>query len=123
MSDCDKARKELKLTSNCCCSCHEELEMSGLCTIEANGKSYEVCCDLWSEYHTRERFLAQVNCSPVDKPKQLLEKAYLAGFNASSESYSAEYPFGQENQQPEDDAEWCRKRDQKLKELMEETNG
>lgn len=55
--------------------------------------------------------------------KQLLEKAYLAGFNASGEGYNGEYPFRDKDQWPDDSADWCQKRDEELKELLEETNG
>lgn len=126
MSDCNKARKELKLTSSCCYSCHEDFDAgdNNLCTIETNGKSYEVCCDLWDEFHARNRFPTQTNSKqPDDKLKQLLEKAYLAGFNATGEGYNGEYPFRDKDQWPDDNADWCQKRDEELKELLEETNG
>ena len=55
--------------------------------------------------------------------KQLLEKAYLAGFNATGEGYNGEYPYGDRNLNPEEDTEWLERRDEKLRELLEETNG
>ena len=55
--------------------------------------------------------------------KQLLEKAYLTGFNATGEGYNGEYPYGDRNLNPEEDTEWLERRDEKLKELLEETNG
>lgn len=55
--------------------------------------------------------------------KNLLQQAYLAGFNASGEGYNGEYPFRDKDQRPDDDADWCQKRDEELKELLEETNG
>ena len=55
--------------------------------------------------------------------KQLLEKAYLAGFNATGEGYNGEYPFRDKDQWPDDNADWCQERDENLKELLEETNG
>lgn len=127
MSDCNKAREELNLTSRCCGSCHDEPDFEGdnLCPIETNGKYYEVCCDLWDEFYARERLTTQVNIEqqPADKLKQLLEKAYLAGFNASGEGYNGEYPFRDKGQWPDDNADWCQERDESLKELLEETNG
>jgi hypothetical protein len=43
-----------------------------------------------------------------------LEAAYLAGFNASGEGYNGEYPFGDHVQDPEEDAVWCKDRDDEL---------
>ena len=118
MSDCNKAREELELTSSCCDSCHDDFDdFDALCIIEANGKSYKVCCNLWDEFHARNRK------SSVDKLKQLLEKAYLAGFSASGEGYNGEYPFRDKGLWPDDNADWCQERDEKLKELLEDKNG
>jgi hypothetical protein len=51
--------------------------------------------------------------------KLALQKAYLAGFNASGEGYNGEYPFGDKNQDPEYDTVWCKDRDNKLAAIKE----
>jgi hypothetical protein len=45
---------------------------------------------------------------------EALKAAYLAGFNASGEGYNGEYPFGDHVQDPEEDAVWCKDRDNEL---------
>jgi hypothetical protein len=50
--------------------------------------------------------------------KLALESAYLAGFNASGEGYNGEYPFGDKNQNPEQDAVWIKDRDNALRERL-----
>lgn len=43
-----------------------------------------------------------------------LKAAYLAGFNASGEGYNGEYPFGDNNQNPEHYPAWCKDRENEL---------
>ena len=52
--------------------------------------------------------------------KLALETAYLAGFNASGEGYNGEYPFGDRNQNPEEDTVWIKDRDNALREALAE---
>ena len=42
---------------------------------------------------------------------ELLEAAYLAGFNASGEGYNGEFPFDDRDQKPQHDPAWCKDRD------------
>jgi len=42
---------------------------------------------------------------------ELLEAAYLAGFNASGEGYNGEFPFDDRDQKPQHDFAWCKDRD------------
>jgi hypothetical protein len=46
--------------------------------------------------------------------KLALEAAYLAGFNASGEGYNGEYPFQQKIHSPEENAVWCKDRDNEI---------
>ena len=50
--------------------------------------------------------------------KLALEAAYLAGWNASGEGYNAEYPFGDNARNPEEDAAWVKDRDNSLREAL-----
>jgi hypothetical protein len=45
---------------------------------------------------------------------ELLEAAYLAGFNASGEGYNGEFPFDDRDQKPQHDPAWCKDRDNAL---------
>jgi hypothetical protein len=45
---------------------------------------------------------------------ELLEAAYLAGFNASGEGYNGEYPFQDHNAHPEQDDGWVKGRDKAI---------
>ena len=47
----------------------------------------------------------------IEKMKQALEAAYLAGFNASGEGYNGEYPFGDKMQDPSENRVWKKDRD------------
>jgi hypothetical protein len=51
---------------------------------------------------------------------EALKAAYLAGFNASGEGYNGEYPYGDLNLNPEDDAVWHKNRDNKLQAIQQE---
>ena len=42
---------------------------------------------------------------------ELLEAAYLAGFNASGEGYNGEFPFDDRDQKPQHDPAWCKDKD------------
>lgn len=50
--------------------------------------------------------------------QELLRAAYLAGFDASSEGYNAEWPFGDNRENPADDPHWCTKRDLALSDVL-----
>ncbi len=53
--------------------------------------------------------------------KEQLERAYLAGFNASGEGYNGEYPFGgPEEYSPESHELWIEDRNEYVKEALEE---
>lgn len=55
--------------------------------------------------------------------QEMLRAAYLAGFGASCEGYNAEWPFGDHNENPENDPHWCMKRDLALSEMLGKENG
>jgi len=57
---------------------------------------------------------------PIEAMKQALEAAYLAGFNASGEGYNGEFPFQDGSCSPEDDPQWCQKRDDALRTAIEQ---
>jgi hypothetical protein len=46
-----------------------------------------------------------------------LKAVYLAGFMASGEGWNGEYPFEDFDRNPEDEPNWCERRDIDLKEL------
>lgn len=46
--------------------------------------------------------------------KRGMLRGYLLGFNASEEGYNDEYPFGDNNRSPEDDAKWAKTRAQAI---------
>lgn len=46
-----------------------------------------------------------------ERADRLMRLAYLAGWNASGEGYNAEYPFGDNDKDPEADAKWVAARD------------
>jgi hypothetical protein len=52
----------------------------------------------------------------------LLNKAYLMGFNNTCEGYNGEYPFDDKEINPEDDNEWVEKRDANINTLVNPTN-
>jgi hypothetical protein len=52
----------------------------------------------------RDRLLAAIG--------KLYMDGYLDGFNASSQGWNGEYPFGDNNESPEDDSHWREKRDE-----------
>lgn len=52
-----------------------------------------------------------------DNIMQLLQRAYLAGFDCTREGYNAEYPFYDKERRPTDDAKWVARRDQILAQL------
>ena len=128
MNDCNKAREELNLTRGCCTSCHEDFDhgyITNFCTITAKGKSYEVCCDLWDEFAERQQVARRTDTEYASNLRNdlkiLLQQAYLAGFNATGDGYNAEYPYDQKGQDPEDDTDWCEKRNEAIKSIMGET--
>jgi hypothetical protein len=49
---------------------------------------------------------------------ELLNKAYLAGFNASGEGYNGEYPFQDKGLSQENDSNWIEKRNAVIDEFM-----
>jgi hypothetical protein len=51
---------------------------------------------------------------------ETLKQAYLAGFMASGEGYNGEYPFQDNERNPEDDSAWCQKRDNALRTAIEQ---
>lgn len=128
MGDCDKARKELNLARDCCTGCHEDFDLgyiTNLCTLTFNGKSYKVCCNLWEEFAERQQIAKRIDTEYASNLRSdlrtLLRQVYLAGFNATGEGYNAEYPFEQKDLDPEDDTDWCEKRDNTIKSIMGET--
>ena len=52
------------------------------------------------------------------KTIELLRAAYLAGFNRTGEGWNAEWPFGHEKRNPEDDANWRERRDEDIMALI-----
>jgi hypothetical protein len=48
----------------------------------------------------------------------LLNKAYLMGFNNTCEGYNGEYPFDDKEINPEDDKGWVERRDANVNELV-----
>lgn len=58
----------------------------------------------------------------TEQLKNLLNAAYLAGFNASAEGYNGEYPFQDHGTSPENDAGWRLGRNCKIEELMSGEN-
>ncbi len=50
---------------------------------------------------------------------ELMNQAYLAGFNASGEGYNAEYPFQDNEIKPEKDIAWKRNRDRDISLIIE----
>lgn len=128
MGDCNKARKELNLTRDCCTGCHEDFDLgyiTNLCTIIANGKSYEVCCDLRDEFSKRQQVAKRTDTEYASSLRNvlrtLLQQAYLAGFNVTGEGHNAEYPYEQKDLEPKDDPDWCKRRDDAIKSIMGET--
>lgn len=51
---------------------------------------------------------------------EALKAAYLAGFNASGEGYNGEYPYGDRGQNAEDDAVWCKDRENYVNQALAE---
>lgn len=49
---------------------------------------------------------------------KLLQRAYLAGFNAAGEGWNGEYPFGAKGTKPTSDKDWRAARNSALKKLM-----
>ena len=76
-----------------------------------------------TEFETMQQEHIEQLKTQLANVKQLLEKAYLAGFNATGDGHNAEYPYDHLNLNPEEDTEWLERRDEKLKELLEEANG
>ena len=60
--------------------------------------------------------------SKIEYLKNLLNAAYLAGFNASGEGYNGEYPFQDCGTSPEKDDGWRFARDFKIAELINGDN-
>ena len=48
----------------------------------------------------------------------LLNKAYLMGFNNTCEGYNGEYPFDDKEINPEDDKGWVERRDESINSLV-----
>tara|TARA_R100001594_G_scaffold103823_1_gene138472 strand:+ start:156 stop:587 length:432 start_codon:yes stop_codon:yes gene_type:complete len=48
----------------------------------------------------------------------LLNKAYLMGFNNTCEGYNGEYPFSDNEINPEDDKGWVERRDENINSLV-----
>jgi len=46
-----------------------------------------------------------------------LNDAYLAGFMASGEGWNGEFPFDDQNKNPEDDENWLINRDKNIEKL------
>jgi hypothetical protein len=59
-----------------------------------------------------------MNTKTQEALKLAMEAAYLAGFNASGEGYNGEYPFGDKNRNPEQDATWLKDRDNFIREAL-----
>ena len=49
--------------------------------------------------------------------QETLKAVYLAGFMASGEGWNGEYPFEDFDRNPEDEPNWCERRDIDLKEF------
>lgn len=70
----------------------------------------------------QNRLLSSAATAPAQRSmseyREMLERAYLAGFAASGEGWNGEYPFEEEN--PLDDAYWTEIRDEFLAEILAE---
>lgn len=64
----------------------------------------------------------RLNRTPRSKASALwaerIKQAYLAGFNASGEGYNGEYPFRDNDHEPDADADWCAGRDQAINDIL-----
>ena len=58
----------------------------------------------------------------LEELHNLLNKAYLMGFNNTCEGYNGEYPFDDKEINPEDDKGWVEKRDANINTLVNPTN-
>jgi len=67
---------------------------------------------------TKPTVIADVAEKLISEIQVLLNSAYLSGFKASSEGYNAEYPFKDIGFSPDDDADWCNKRDEAVTEIL-----
>ena len=54
----------------------------------------------------------------LEELHNLLNKAYLMGFNNTCEGYNGEYPFDDKEINPEDDKGWVERRDANVNELV-----
>lgn len=52
--------------------------------------------------------------------RQLLNRAFLEGFNESGEGFNGEYPFRDKGTSPEDDDEFMEPRNKAVNKMMEE---
>ena len=67
---------------------------------------------------TTTTVIADVAEKLISEIQVLLNSAYISGFKASSEGYNAEYPFKDIGFSPDDDADWCNKRDEAVTEIL-----
>ena len=54
----------------------------------------------------------------LEELHNLLNKAYLMGFNNTCEGYNGEYPFDDKEINPEDDKGWVERRDESINSLV-----
>ena len=67
-----------------------------------------------------ERIMELTRKLESSQADELLKQAYAAGFAASGEGYNNEYPFSDGEKQPDKDPDWCKRRDENIKAILEE---